>query len=213
MKSKQAKPEDESSSAEAGNFLAFAKYGGVGGIALGVLLYVFRGVLQQNLLFKAGLSSNQAFYIVAALLIFTFGIATIGVVAWLINGRNPDQPMPPSSLGLLALLFLVVMGSGVYVLTLAAPEAPQLTAKTYRVCTGNGGDGPCRGPIDASYGCDQYNAIGGGGPRTYTTLGERFCTATVGGVKKQLRYDIKVYENRGGGQCGWTGFEVTCNSS
>jgi hypothetical protein len=185
---------------------------GIGGLALGVLLYVFRGVLEQSLLFKAGLSSNQAFYIVAALLVFTFGIATIGIVAWLVSGRNPDQPMPASSLGLLALLFCLVIGSGVYLLTLAKPEA-QATAKSksYKVCMGNGGGNNCLAGSDASFDCDQYNGMGGGGPKTTTELGARFCTSNVNGQKKQLPFDIKVYQNNGGGKCGWTGFLVTCN--
>ena len=190
---------------------AFGK-AGIGGLALGVLMYVFRGVLQQNLLFKAGLSSNQAFYVVAALLVFTFGIATIGILAWLINGRNPGQPLPASSLGLLALLFCLVIGSGVYLLTLAKPEtATTAKSKSFRICMGNGGGNNCSAGADASFGCDQYNAMGGGGARTTTELGARFCSTTVNGQKKQSPFDIKVFQNNEGGQCGWTGFLVTCN--
>jgi hypothetical protein len=185
---------------------------GIGGLSLGVVLYVFRDVLQQSLLFKAGLTSNQAFYIIAALLVFTVGIAAIGIVAWLINGRNPDQAMPASSLSVLAILSCLVIGSGVYLLTLAKPETLTTSAsKTFKVCMGNGGGNNCLAGADASFGCDQYNAMGGGGARTTTELGERFCSTTVNGQKKQQPFDIKVFQNNGGGQCGWTGFLVTCN--
>jgi hypothetical protein len=185
---------------------------GIGGLALGVVLYVFRDVLQQSLLFKAGLSSNQAFYIIAALLVFTVGIAAIGIVAWLINGRNPDEAMPASSLGVLASLSCLVIGSGVYLLTLAKPETLTTPAsKSFKVCMGNGGGSNCLAGSDASFGCDQYNAMGGGSAKTTTELGQRFCSTTVNGEKKQQPFDIKVYQNNGGGQCGWTGFLVTCN--
>jgi hypothetical protein len=195
-------------------FGTFGKVAGIGGLALGVLLYTFREVLQQSLLFQTPLSSNEAFHVVAALLVFTFGIATIGIVAWLIAARNPDEPMPVSSLALLAFLFCLVMGSGVYLLTLAAtPDRPKATSTTFRVCMGEGGGNNCSSGANASFDCNQYGGMGGGGERTTTELGARFCSTAVNGQKKQQPFDVKVFQNNGGGKCGWTGFLVTCNPS
>jgi hypothetical protein len=171
-------------------FGTFGKVAGIGGLALGVLLYVFREVLHRVCYFKAASALMKP----------------------LISSRNPDQPMPTSSLGLLALLVCLVIGSAVYLLAQAIPETPKTaTSKSYKVCMGNGGGNNCLAGSDASFDCNQYNGMGGGGPRTTTELGARFCSTTVNSQKKQQPFDIKVYQNNGGGQCGWTGFLVTCN--
>jgi hypothetical protein len=89
-------------------------------------------------------------------------------------------------------------------------EAPQ-SARTFKVCIGNGGGDSCRSGADASFDCDHYKAMGGGDPQTYKTLGELFCTVDQNGQKKQLESDVKVTSDVGGGQCGWAVFLVTCH--
>jgi hypothetical protein len=190
------------------------KVAGIGGLALGVFLLVFQGLLKQNLLFQAGLSQQQAFYIIAALMILTFGIAGIGIFAWLISARNPDQPMPYSSVIALIILFVLVIGAAVYLLSLAAkepsPPPPSPQKMAYKVCMGNGGGTSCTSGADAYFDCNFYNSVGGGGDATTKFLGERFCKINENGNVRQLKYSVRVYQNNGGGQCGWTGFEVTC---
>jgi hypothetical protein len=198
-------------------FGTLGKVAGIGGLALGVFLLIFQGVLKQNLLFAAGLSQSQAYYIVAALLLLTFGIAGIGIVAWLISRGDPNQPIHPGSILLLVLLVLLLFGATVYLFTLAAKEpattVPQPLSNqkmTYKVCMGNGGGPSCMNGADAYFDCDFYRSVGGGGNATTKFLGERFCKINENGKVRQLNYSVRVYQNNAGGQCGWTGFEVTC---
>lgn len=53
---------------------------GIGGLALGVLLIIFRDVLRQKI-FPA-LSKEHAFRIIRLIIVFTFLIAVIGIAAW-----------------------------------------------------------------------------------------------------------------------------------
>jgi hypothetical protein len=95
---------------------ALGKVAGLGGIALGVFLLLFRGVLQKQFLPQTGLSSAQAFAVILALMILTFGIAAIGVVAWLVSrSTNPRAPISTPVLGLLAALIALILGAAVYV--------------------------------------------------------------------------------------------------
>jgi hypothetical protein len=140
---------------------AVGKVAGIGGLALGVFLLIFQGLLKQNLLFQAGLSQQQAFYTIAALMILTFGIAGIGIFSWLISARNPDQPMPHSSIIALIILFLLVIGAAVYLLSLAAREPPPPPQKmTYKICMGNGGGANCMSGADAYFDCNFYRSVG-----------------------------------------------------
>jgi hypothetical protein len=204
-------------------FAILGKIAGIGGLALGVFLLIFRGVLTQNLLFSAGLSQDAAFYIIAGLLLLTFGIAGIGIVAWLISR---DQVIHPGSILLLALLIILLFGGTIYLFSLGAREklsgptsasspAPALPSKPVpketRVCFGNGGGNNCISGAQAHYDCDFYGKVGGGGDRTTQWLGEQFCTTIENGQKKVMPFTVGVYQNNSGGQCGWTGFTVTCN--
>jgi hypothetical protein len=62
------------------------------------------------------LGSTQAFAVILSLMILTFGIAAIGVVAWLVSrSTNPRAPMSTPALGVLAALIALVLGAAVYV--------------------------------------------------------------------------------------------------
>jgi hypothetical protein len=95
---------------------SLGKIAGLGGIALGVLLLVFQGVLQKQFLPQAGLTSDQAFAIILSLLILTFGISGIGVIAWLIGRAvGPKVPMSIPAMSTLAGLMALVLGAAVYI--------------------------------------------------------------------------------------------------
>src|SRR5262245_34877490 len=95
---------------------SLGRIAGLGGIALGVFLLVFQGVLQKQFLPQAGLGSGQAFSVILSLMIVTFGIAGIGVIAWLI-GRTvgPKTPVPMPAISILAALIALVLAGAVYV--------------------------------------------------------------------------------------------------
>jgi hypothetical protein len=100
-----------------GRFLSsLGKVAGLGGIALGVFLLLFQGVLEKQFLPEAGLGSSQAFTIILALMILTFGIAGIGIIAWLISRAiSPEAPIPGPALGILGGLIIAVLCAVVYV--------------------------------------------------------------------------------------------------
>ena len=101
------------------------KVAGLGGIALGVVLLIFRGVLEKQFLPQAGLEPGQAFAVILSLMILTFGIAGIGVIAWLIaRTLSSKKTVPASALGTLAGLIAMTIAAAVYVgsQSKAAPE-------------------------------------------------------------------------------------------
>ena len=102
---------------------SLGKIAGLGGIAFGVLLLLYRGVLEKQFLPQAGLGSGQAFAIILCLLILTFGIAGIGVIAWLIGRTTgPRAPVPNTVLGVLATLMVAVLGATLLVGARVNPE-------------------------------------------------------------------------------------------
>jgi hypothetical protein len=82
--------------------------------------------------------------------------------------------------------------------------------KTYKVCMGNGGGPNCLSGSNASYNCNFYNGVGGGAPKTYEWLAEQFCKYNDSGTIKTAAHHVSVTYDVGGGQCGWTAFQVDC---
>ena len=106
---------------------SLGKIAGVGGIALGVFLLIYKGVLQQQLLPLAGLGSAQGFAIILSLMIMTFGIAGIGLIAWLIaRSVDTESPVTTAALATLAALIVVVLGAAVFVSQQAKPDPVSL---------------------------------------------------------------------------------------
>ena len=115
---------------------SLGRIAGLGGIALGVFLLLFRGVLEKEFLPKAGLGSEHAFAIILALMILTFGIAGIGVIAWLLSRTvGPKAPVPGPALGILAVLIAIVLGSTIYVSAQPKPEPPPAPAERTKIPT------------------------------------------------------------------------------
>jgi hypothetical protein len=102
---------------------SLGKIAGIGGIALGIFVLLFQGVLQQKFLPGAGLGPSQAFAVIMSLMLLTFGIAGIGIFAWLISlTTSPERPVPGSTLGALAVLIAVVLGAALYEGAQAKPD-------------------------------------------------------------------------------------------
>jgi hypothetical protein len=104
---------------------SLGKVAGPAGIALGILLLIFRGILQTEFLPHAGLKPQQAIAVILALLILTFGIAVIGMVAWLVSHTgNSKAPISAPALTTLATSIALVLGAAVYVGVQAFTEVP-----------------------------------------------------------------------------------------
>ncbi len=111
-------------------------------------------------------------------------------------------------------LLLVGFGGLVFSVKEKAASAMQIqnhATQRYKVCAGNGGGPSCANGVDAYYTCDEYDKIGGGGPKTQEILVKQFCEYTEDGklqiAPSKFIHNISV----GGGQCGWTSFTVICN--
>ncbi len=87
---------------------------GLAGIALGVLLVVFRSTLEKDFLPKGGLNSDQAYHIMFAVLLFTCGIASVGILAWII-GKSVKGPVPTSLILILAGLTICIVVAAVFI--------------------------------------------------------------------------------------------------
>jgi len=96
--------------------ISLGKVAGLGGVAIYALLSLFQDVLQGQFLLRSELNSAQAFLVILSLMILTFGISALGVVAWLI-ARFTDSPKPVSNttLATLAAVIVLVVGATVYV--------------------------------------------------------------------------------------------------
>ncbi|MDH2357425.1 hypothetical protein QCM77_41080 [Bradyrhizobium sp. SSUT18] len=203
---------------ETGLLAKLGKAAGIGGIALGVFFLIFNKLFQSFSLLPA----VETYLIIRSLMVFTFGIAAIGIFASIASrGFGPRRPMPPYVLTIFALLVVLVMGAATAVSILPIrqsdlvsdvrpnipPPAPNRpTPPPINVCMGNGGGDNCLGPGVVSYSCDAYNAIGGGAEQTYTSLNQRFCNGNAATAKANVRHNF----SHDGGQCGWTSFTVTC---
>jgi hypothetical protein len=124
-----------------GKILSYlGKIAGLAGIALGVVLLIFQGVLQKQFLPQAGLGSAQAFAVILSLMILTFGIGGIGVIAWLV-GRTAGRNVPASgaALSILTGLIVVIVGATIYVGTQAKPEPKPESPSSSKVEAGPGG--------------------------------------------------------------------------
>jgi hypothetical protein len=118
------------------------KVAGLGGIALGVVLLIFQGVLQKQFLPQAGLGSDQAFAVILSMMILTFGIAGIGVIAWIVGRAvGPKLPASGPALGVLSALVVIVVGAAVFVGARASSDrkpdlVPKVEANTGGVAAG-----------------------------------------------------------------------------
>ncbi len=109
---------------ESGLLSSLGRIAGLGGIVVGVLFLIFRSVLEKKFL-DVGLAPGQAFAVVMSILIFTFGMAGVGIIAWLVSrATGPNAPVTAFTMTLLAGLIVVVLGSAVYMAAQAA-GAPQ----------------------------------------------------------------------------------------
>jgi hypothetical protein len=73
-------------------FETLGKIAGIGGLALGVFLLLFREVIRRNIFPK--LAANDAYKVIQQFMYLTFGIAALGIFAWVYvstsHGQSPD---------------------------------------------------------------------------------------------------------------------------
>jgi hypothetical protein len=181
------------------------KIAGLGGIALGVFVLLFNGVLQEKILQQGvGLGQSQAFSMLMCLMTFTFGIAAIGVIAWLIAQTiGPERPVPGTALFILAALMVVVIGAVIYESKQADSAPSPATAKVepptetstitanYLVCVG---EYPQKCPQNAVY---------------------LYCGSSVTEwAKKECKsFGETKLSDIGGNKCGYYVAQVTCTKT
>jgi hypothetical protein len=174
---------------------SLGKAAGIGGIALGVLLLIFRDILAKKFLPDTGLSSTQAFAVILSLMVLTFAVAGIGVIAWLIarsTGRN--TPIPQQTLAILTGLIVVALGASVYIgsRALAQPDGQGAVITTnYTVCVGEPASSCPPGSVQLECGLSAAE------------WANKECKSFFTGPGKQTP----------GGKCGYFVSEVTCTKS
>jgi len=92
------------------------KVAGLGGLALGVLFLIFRDILAQHFMPLIGLNQPQAFAMIMAMMVLTFGIAGVGVIGWLLSSRVlPTQQVNNQQLFFISGLIIAVLFFAAYV--------------------------------------------------------------------------------------------------
>ena len=76
-------------------FATLGKIAGIGGIALGVFLTIYTYVLHGKIQF-GNLCPDQAYHVALSIIVLTFGISVIGIIAWLIS-RSQSREAPLST--------------------------------------------------------------------------------------------------------------------
>ena len=132
------------------------------------------------------------------------GAALIG--AFIPGALQIDFP-GVKAVGAIALFALTFLTNPPEKAAQAAGTDKSTPQKVIKVCMGNGNDGDdCLSRADAHFDCNNYKAVfGGGGPKAEQELQARFCPSKRGKVKNTI--------NHGGGECGWTAFELTCDKA
>lgn len=74
---------------------AVAQAAGIGGVALGVLLLLFREVIRKNLF--PDLSREQGYKLIRLVVSLTFAIAVLGIGAWVWVQKPPGANRPASA--------------------------------------------------------------------------------------------------------------------
>lgn len=67
-------------------FKVVGGFAGLGGISLGVFYLLFRDVIRKNIF--PNLNKEQAYKLLAMILILVWSIAVLGIVAWVYTGRT-----------------------------------------------------------------------------------------------------------------------------
>jgi hypothetical protein len=195
------------------------------------VLLIFQGVLQTKFLPSTGLDSNQAYHIIMALMVLVFGLAAVGIIAWLIIAVRPaDAPLPQHNLYVLAFLLLSVLTSTVVLAsgaldrstgTVALPPVPGPIASPTPTTTPSANSTPTPSPTSSSSpgqkevtrsfrvctgeyesACDPHDSY-------------LYCYVDLNAWAKARcdRFKIQKLNERGGNKCGYGLFEVLCTST
>ncbi len=82
---------------------------GIGGIALGVFLLLFRDVIRQKIFPQ--LTKQQSYRIILTFMILTWSVAIAGIVAWVMSRQGGDETGPQAARVLTASLWSVELDS------------------------------------------------------------------------------------------------------
>ena len=211
---------------------------GLAGIALGVVLLVFQGVLQSKFLPGNGINSVQAYHVLMALMVLTFGLAGVGVVAWLIFAALPSGiPLPQHNVYVLAFLVLAVLATTIFLgsealdRTVGTPALPPLPTST-SAPTSTSTPTPTSTPTVSSTPTPAPTSTPTAATKQEITRSFRVCTGeyeracdphdaylycyvdvNAWAKAKCDRFKIQQLNSRDGNKCGYSLYEVLCTST
>lgn len=97
----------------------------IAGAAISGFVAIYRSVLEQKLIPYYQITGDQAFRIVASLIIATLGMTAIGLFTWAIANRGADKEVVSGRQLLVpATIFVLVVAAILYILTRPAPPPP-----------------------------------------------------------------------------------------
>jgi hypothetical protein len=195
---------------------------GLCGIALAILVLIFRDMMKLQL-WNTGLTAPMTFAVIVSMMVLTFGIATIGVIAWLIGKLSPPRtPVTPLTLGVLAAMFGAILLAVFFICDRAqsllpgeerVAQAPdqripeQKPEKTFNVCHGELEERCRKHPYDIWEECSARNGVGGADPNVSCL---RLCGKALGpGLCTGVRQPGTSAES--GNRCGYSWFQVRCH--
>jgi len=223
-------------------FRTLGAIAGLAGIALGVVLLIFQGVLATKFLPSTGLDTNQAYHVLVALMVLIFGLAGVGIVAWLIFVALPKgTALPQHNIYVLAALLLavlmatVVVASGAFDRSTEAAVLPPVSKSTIAPSpsatsappTASQSPGPSPSPSAAATPAPSPSPSKQDVTRSFRVcMGEYekacdphdsylYCGVDPATWAKGRcdRFKIQQLNSRDGNKCGYTLFEVLCTSS
>jgi hypothetical protein len=161
---------------------AMGAVAGIGGLALGVVLILFRDVIRQILVKFPGISRQHAYQLIRLFLILVWSIGVIGIGAWVTLELQPKSipPTPPAP-----------TPSPVATSTPTPSPTPETVTVNYTVCLGEY-------ERNCGFAHDVYLYCGG------ASEAEAYFR------DKCLRVEAKQIGSRGGNKCGYANVSVVC---
>lgn len=159
---------------------AMGAVAGLGGLALGVFLLLFRDFIRRFLATFPGVSRTHAFQLLRLFLILVWSIAVFGIVAWLVLELQSKAILPTP--------LVPTPGASA---TPAPSPSPETVTINYTVCLGEY-ERNCGFPHDVYLYC-------GGAPEAAAYFKD-----------KCLRVDATAIGSHDGNKCGYTNVSVVC---
>ena len=106
-------------------FKSLGAAAGLAGIALGIVLVLYRDIIASDLL-SSTLCQTQSYNVLLSIIVFVFGIAAVGIVAWVISLSKPaDSHIATKRIAIVAGSIIPIIIASIFIL-IKEPSCPPL---------------------------------------------------------------------------------------